>query len=76
MRTNADKVKALTAKKVPELVDTVQNAAAEPGKAVSKAFKQARVCVMSAIAVQASLKVHGEPTVTVPLLPRHVYAVL
>ena len=38
------RVQALTAKKVPELVDAVQDAAAEPGKAVSKAVKQVLVC--------------------------------
>ncbi len=54
VRTSADKVKALTAKKVPELVDAVQDAASEPGKAVSKAFKQARVCSTAVRALQAS----------------------
>ena len=45
-------MQALTAKKVPELVDAVQGATGEPGKAVSKAVKQARALVTGCRAAQ------------------------
>ena len=38
----AGKVKSLTAKKAPELADAVKEAASQPGKAVTKAFKEVR----------------------------------